>query len=119
MPGSKTRTVLVNNMLIRLRRIVGSQLRRRVVVRTLAVAGTAGSPLNAAALRQIVHVVSVTRPDEIGCEACFEQLDVFVEITLQGRDAAQLLPLVYHHLSFCRDCREEFDALLAALQCPY
>jgi hypothetical protein len=87
-----------------------------VVVRTLAPVAKAGVLLDAVALRQIVQVVWVTRSDEIGCEACFEQMDVFVEIALQGRDAAQLMPLVYHHLSFCRDCREEFEALLAALR---
>jgi hypothetical protein len=36
-------------------------------------------------------------------------------MVLAGQDAAQAMPLVDHHLGRCRDCREEFDALLSAL----
>jgi hypothetical protein len=67
-------------------------------------------------LKQMVRNVVTARPDEIGCDACFETLDRFVEMTLAGKDAAQAMPLVADHLSRCRDCREEFEALLSVLR---
>jgi len=63
-------------------------------------------------LREIV----TTRPDEIGCDECFQQVDRFVELMLDGKNAAEALPLVQDHLERCRDCREEYEALLAALK---
>jgi predicted anti-sigma-YlaC factor YlaD len=60
--------------------------------------------------------IITTRPDEIGCDECFEQLDRFVEMTLAGNNAAEAMPLVQDHLDRCHDCREEFEALLAALR---
>ena len=67
-------------------------------------------------LKRMVRNVLTTRPDEIGCDECFEQLDLFVEMTLAGKNAAEAMPLVQDHLERCRDCREEFEGLLTALQ---
>ena len=67
-------------------------------------------------LKRMVREIITTRPDEIGCDECFEQLDRFVEMTLAGKNAAEALPLVQDHLGRCDDCREEFEALLAALR---
>jgi hypothetical protein len=72
--------------------------------------------LDPAVLKQMVRVVLSTRSDEIGCEECFDQLDRFVEMTLAGKDAAEAMPLVHDHLERCRDCREEFEALLEVLR---
>ena len=72
--------------------------------------------LEPATLKQMVLSVLSTRPDEIGCNECFEQLDRFVEMELAGKSAAEAMPLVQDHLERCRDCREEFEALLAALR---
>lgn len=72
--------------------------------------------LEPATLKRMVRGVLSTRPDEIGCDECFEQLDRFVEMTLAGKDAAEAMPLVQDHLDRCDDCREEFEALLAALR---
>ena len=35
---------------------------------------------------------------------------------LSGLDVAQAMPLVQEHLEICGECREEFEALLAALR---
>jgi hypothetical protein len=67
-------------------------------------------------LKRMVRNVLSTRPDEIGCDECFEQLDRFVEMTLAGKNAAEAMPLVQDHLARCRECREEFEALLEALR---
>ncbi len=75
-----------------------------------------GVPIDPETLGQMVRGILSTRPDEIGCDECFEQLDRFVELTLAGKDAAAAMPLVRDHLDRCHDCREEFEALLLALR---
>lgn len=72
--------------------------------------------VDAAALKGMVRMVLTTRADEIGCDECFEEIDRFVEMSLAGKDAAEAMPLVQDHLSRCRDCREEFEALLNVLR---
>ncbi len=67
-------------------------------------------------LSNLVRVIITTRPDEIGCDECLEQVDRFVEMKLAGLDAAEAMPLVHDHLEKCTDCREEFEALLRALR---
>ena len=67
-------------------------------------------------LKQMAREIITTRPDEIGFDECFEQLDRFVEMTLAGKNAAEAMPLVQDHLERCHDCHEEFEALLAALR---
>ena len=67
-------------------------------------------------LKQMVNSVVSTRPDEIGCDDCFAQLDRFAELVLAGKNAAEAMPLVQDHLDRCMDCREEFEALLRALR---
>jgi len=67
-------------------------------------------------LKGMVQEILSTRPDEIGCAECFEQLDRFVEMALAGKNAAEAMPLVQDHLNRCADCRQEFEALLAALR---
>lgn len=64
----------------------------------------------------MVQMIAATRPDEIGCDECFEQLDCFAETVLAGKNAAEAMPLVQDHLNRCGDCREEFEALLTALR---
>ncbi len=71
--------------------------------------------LNLDVLKKMVNSVVTTRPDEIGCDDCFAQLDQFAELVLAGKNAAEAMPLVQDHLDRCMDCREEFEALLRAL----
>jgi hypothetical protein len=66
-------------------------------------------------LEKVVRAVSQTQEEELTCDECFEELDRFVEFELAGLDAAEAMPLVRDHLAKCDDCREEFEALLAAL----
>lgn len=67
-------------------------------------------------LRMLVQMVIGTRDDEIGCDDCYHQVDRFAELTLNGRNAAEAMPLVQRHLDGCAECREEFEALLEALR---
>jgi hypothetical protein len=67
-------------------------------------------------LKGLVSEIMATRSDEINCDQCFEELDRFAEMVLAGKDAARALPLVEDHLQRCRNCREEFEALMVALR---
>jgi hypothetical protein len=66
--------------------------------------------------KALIGEITETREVEIGCDECFEQLDRFVETKLTGVNADQAMPLVQEHLEICGECREEFEALLAALR---
>jgi hypothetical protein len=67
-------------------------------------------------LKRLVRGIMTAHPDELGCDECFEQIDRFVEMTLDGKSADEALPLVQDHLERCSECREEFEALLDALR---
>jgi hypothetical protein len=76
----------------------------------------AGSELDPDIVKSMARGIMTTRADEIGCAECFELMDQFVEMELAGKNAAEALPLVKDHLDRCGDCREEFEALLAAVK---
>ena len=50
---------------------------------------------------------------EVGCDACFEELDRYVELELAGKDADTAVPGLRAHLAGCPACREEHDSLRA------
>jgi hypothetical protein len=67
-------------------------------------------------LKKMVQSIAMTRSNEIGCDDCFEQIDQFVELKLQGLNAAEAMPLVQSHLDMCGNCQDEFEALLDCLR---
>ena len=50
---------------------------------------------------------------EVTCEACFEELDRYVELEVSARDAEVGVPGMRAHLDGCPACREEYESLLA------
>ena len=72
--------------------------------------------LDGSDLSKLVRAIAETNPEELGCDECLERVDIFVEEELSGKNAAEAMPLVQDHLDKCGDCREEFEALLAALR---
>ncbi len=48
---------------------------------------------------------------EIGCEACFELIDVYVDAELAGEDAEARVPGMRAHLQGCPACHEEYESL--------
>ena len=78
--------------------------------------GPGPSVLNLDTLRKMIREAVTTHGDEIGCGRCLEQMDRFAEMVLAGKNVTEALPLVEDHLQRCLDCREEFEALLAALR---
>jgi hypothetical protein len=49
---------------------------------------------------------------ELSCEDCFEELDRYVDLTLEGRDPDGAVPGMRPHLHGCPACREDFESLL-------
>jgi hypothetical protein len=67
-------------------------------------------------IAKLVRVVAETHEIEIGCDECFERLDIFAETELSGVDPSAAMPLVGDHLDKCADCSSKFEALLTALR---
>jgi hypothetical protein len=48
---------------------------------------------------------------EVGCDACFDELDRYVDLEIAGRDADAAVPGLRAHLAGCPACREEHESL--------
>jgi hypothetical protein len=72
--------------------------------------------LNNEIIKKLLNSVKNTRPDEIGCDDCFDQIHEFAELKLEGKSPEKAMPLVHDHLQKCGECREEFQALLEAME---
>ena len=49
---------------------------------------------------------------EVSCEECFELLDRYVDLEVDGADADARIPGMRAHLEGCPACREDHDSLL-------
>jgi hypothetical protein len=67
-------------------------------------------------LHWLLKAILSSRPDELACDECFDVVDTFTEFVLAARDPTEGMPLVQDHLDRCPPCREEFQALLDAVQ---
>ena len=50
---------------------------------------------------------------EVTCEACFAQLDRYVDAEVLGQDADAAVPGMRAHLAGCPACSDEHDSLKA------
>jgi anti-sigma factor RsiW len=48
---------------------------------------------------------------EVGCDVCFDELDRYVDLELNGHDADAAIPGLRAHLAGCPACREEHESL--------
>ena len=48
---------------------------------------------------------------QVSCEECFELLDQYVELELEGVDVDRRLPGMRTHLEGCPACREDHESL--------
>lgn len=65
-------------------------------------------------------VAALLGPDdaELTCEACFDQLDRYVDAELAGASADTLVPGMRAHLAGCPACREDHASLAGFLAPP-
>lgn len=66
-------------------------------------------PRRATALRRLLG----PEGPEVTCEACFEDLDRYVDLQLAGADAERSVPGMAAHLDGCPACSEEHASLTA------
>ena len=50
---------------------------------------------------------------EILCDECFDKLDEYVDLAVQGQPADARLPGMRSHLEGCPACAEEYESLRA------
>ena len=74
------------------------------------------SQKSAAMTVHLLRSLAMTKEEEYSCDDVHALLDEFVELKLRGENVEELMPLVKHHLDMCRDCFEEYEALMAALE---
>ena len=53
---------------------------------------------------------------EVLCDECFEKLDMYVELELQGAPADARVPGMKAHLEGCPACQEEYASLRALVE---
>jgi anti-sigma factor RsiW len=58
-----------------------------------------------------LHRILGPREPEIGCDECFDKLDVYVEAELSGADPDAAVPGLRAHLEGCPACAEEHASL--------
>jgi predicted component of type VI protein secretion system len=66
-------------------------------------------------LRSLLEQISKTKQVELPCDDVFKLMDEFADAVERGEDTTELMPLVQQHLEICRDCLEEYQALLKIL----
>ncbi len=67
-------------------------------------------------LKGLLQALIHTHEDELDCQQVYEVVDVYAEIAARGEDVSEALPLVKHHLEMCKDCMEEYEALMRVLE---
>ena len=69
-------------------------------------------------LKKLLGMVEKTNEQELDCAEVFEVLDIYAEAMVRGEDTSAMLPKVKHHIEMCRDCFEEYEALVRILESP-
>lgn len=68
-------------------------------------------------IQKLITVIFDTHPGhEVDCEMCNREFACLAEQVAAGARIGDLLPHVEAHLQCCKDCREEFEALLAVIR---
>lgn len=76
-----------------------------------------GEPEFADALvTNLIRRLQNTHEEELSCDEVFALVDEYAEANQRGEDVASLKPLIRHHLDMCRECDEEYQALLQILE---
>jgi len=67
-------------------------------------------------MKDMLGMIARTQEHEMACDEVYALIDQFAEMKLRGEDPTGLMPLIEQHLDMCPDCREEYEALVRALQ---
>ena len=74
--------------------------------------------LNRPHLLTLLEKMLALHEAEIDCDTCNAQIECLAELLTVGKslNPSDMLPAVQNHLDCCKDCREEFNALLIILR---
>ena len=75
-----------------------------------------GKELPNEAVLGFLRVLESVREEDAPCDEVYARIDEYVEMEIDKKDAAQLMPLVREHLDMCLECCEEYEALLDILE---
>lgn len=67
-------------------------------------------------LKKLLNHIEKTESKELGCDEVYALLDQYSDAANNGQVTEQFMPEVQQHLEQCRDCYEEYDALLRILK---
>jgi len=68
------------------------------------------------AVKDLMRRLQNTHEEELSCDEVFALVDEYAEANQRGEDVSSLKPLIRHHLDMCRECDEEYLALLQVLE---
>jgi hypothetical protein len=60
--------------------------------------------------KTVKRILGPAQP-ELLCDECFDKLDEYVELELQGEAADERIPGMRPHLDGCPACHEEYESL--------
>lgn len=63
-----------------------------------------------------LRVLETVDHEEITCDELYEKLDQYVELEVDKKDAAHIMPLIREHLDVCPECCEEYETLLRVVE---
>jgi len=73
-------------------------------------------PLDHQLIQALLSQVAETREDEISCDECLAGMAEFAEAQLVDARVPVARQRIKAHLSFCPECAEEYELLLAMLE---
>jgi hypothetical protein len=65
---------------------------------------------------KLMQRLLITHKEELSCDEIFALVDEYAEASQRGEDVDNLKPLIRWHLDMCRECDEEYEALLRVLE---
>lgn len=69
-------------------------------------------------IQKLMKMVSMSVPDSLNCDACFDLIAEFADSEIRGDELSETLKAVKIHFSQCPCCAYEYSTLLEALQEP-
>lgn len=95
------------------------RIRQMVLGKKLAGPPTPASPdseiLDGPAMQRLMGALSYTRDEELCCGDVYQLIDEYADYVVEDENAAELMPLVAHHINMCSDCKDEYKLLLKTL----
>ena len=67
-------------------------------------------------LQSLIQALDKTEEVEYSCDEVYQLIDQYADLIIGGEDAEKLMPLIKHHLDICKDCHDEYQALIRILE---